>query len=89
MGRHYTVWNGRTPGVYDSWEECSKQTKGFHGAVFKSFKTRQVAEEAFKNSSCDFIGKDIFEPELTEEQLKLIGSPILDSIVVDAAWNCN
>jgi ribonuclease HI len=87
MGRHYTVWKGRVPGVYDSWEECSKQTNGFAGAEFKAFKTRKMAEEAFRSRSADFIGKDNFESELTEEQLKLIGNPILDSVVVDAAWN--
>ena len=85
--KFYVVWVGREPGIYNSWEECTQQIHGFAGAVYKSFKTRQLAEEAYKSSSKEFIGKDFFESELTEEQLKLIGEPILDSISVDAAWN--
>lgn len=87
MGKYYCVWKGRVPGVYESWEDCKKQTDGFAGAEHKAFKTKQKAEEAFKQRSADFIGKNNFESELTEEQLKLIGDPLLDSIVVDAAWN--
>lgn len=85
--KFYVVWVGRESGIYNSWEECSQQIHGYAGAVYKSFKTRQLAEEAFNSSSKEFIGKDFFETELTEDQLKLIGVPILDSISVDAAWN--
>ena len=87
MARYYTVWKGRRPGVYGSWTECSKQTNRFPGAEFKAFKSRQMAEEAFKSRSTDFIGNDIFESQLTAEQIKVIGTPILDSIAVDAACN--
>ena len=85
--KFYVVWKGRESGIFNSWEECTQQIHGFAGAVYKSFKTRQLAEEAFNSSSKEFIGKDFFETELTEDQLKLIGEPILDSISVDAAWN--
>ena len=37
MGKYYAVRNGRCPGVYESWEDCEKQVKGFSGAEFKSF----------------------------------------------------
>lgn len=85
--KFYVVWVGASPGIYESWEECSQQIHGYPGAEYKSFKTRQLAEEAYNSNSKEFIGKDIFETELTEDQLKLIGEPILDSISVDAAWN--
>lgn len=42
--KFYAVKAGRTPGVYETWAECQKQTGGFSGAVFKSFATRQEAE---------------------------------------------
>jgi ribonuclease HI len=87
MGKYYVVWKGKVPGIYGSWGECCDQTKGFPGAEFKSFKTLGMAEKAFEGKGTDFIAKDIFESELTQEQLKLIGDPILNSIVVDAAWN--
>jgi len=86
-GKFYVVWKGREPGIYNRWEDCKAQIDGFPGQVYKSFKTRQLAEQAFGSESDEFIGKDFFESELTNEQLKLIGYPIRDSIAVDAAWN--
>jgi len=85
--KFYVVWKGRVTGIFESWDECNAQIKGFPGAEFKSFATRQLAEQALRRNSNEFIGKEIFESELTEEQLKLLGSPIEDSIAVDAAWN--
>lgn len=85
--KYYVVWKGRKTGVFETWEECAQQIHGFTDAIYKSFKTRQLAEEAFKSESEKFIGKDIFESELSEEQIKLLGEPILESISVDGAWD--
>lgn len=85
--KFYVVWKGRVPGIYDSWEACNAQISGFAGAEYKSFKTRTMAEDAFKNNSENYIGKDIFETELTPEQLVLLGVPKQDTISVDADWN--
>jgi len=85
--KFYVVWKGRTPGVYESWEVCEAQIKGFAGAEFKAFKTRALAEEAFHGNSNEFIGQEVFETTLTPDQLALIGKPNLESISVDAAWN--
>lgn len=41
----YAVRSGRKPGVYATWSECEVQTKGFSGAVFKSFPTKIEAEQ--------------------------------------------
>lgn len=42
----YIVWQGETPGVYESWEECRRQVIHRKGARYKSFKgiTREEAE---------------------------------------------
>jgi ribonuclease HI len=85
--KFYVVWKGRKTGVFDSWEECNAQIKGFAGAEFKSFKTRAMADEAFGSDSNKFIGQEIFETTLSKEALALIGDPIAESICVDAAWN--
>ena len=42
----YTVFRGFVPGVYDTWELCQANTKGFGGASFASFRTRAEAEHA-------------------------------------------
>lgn len=85
--KYYVVWVGRQTGIFETWEDCNEQIFGYPKAVYKSFKTKELAEQAFNSSSKEFIGKDIFETELTEDQLKKIGDPIKDSISVDGAWN--
>ncbi len=85
--KYYVVWVGRQTGIFETWEDCNEQIFGYPKAVYKSFTTKELAEQAFNSSSHEFIGKDIFETELTEEQLKKIGDPIKDSISVDGAWN--
>lgn len=45
MGKHYAVANGRNKGVYSSWDECKQQVNGFKGAKFKSFASKQEAEQ--------------------------------------------
>ncbi len=85
--KFYVVWKGFKTGVFETWEDCKKQTAGFPGAQFKSFKSKSLAEQAYNSDATDFLGQDLYESELTEDQLKLIGQPILESIAVDAAWN--
>ncbi len=48
--KYYVVWVGVNPGIYESWTECELQTKGFAGARYKSFATRQEAEEALAST---------------------------------------
>ena len=83
--KFYVVWQGKRPGIYDNWTDCEVQIKGVEGAKFKSFKTREQAEKAYKGNSFDYIGKDVVETELTPEELRRIGKPIMESIAVDAA----
>jgi ribonuclease HI len=85
--KFYVVWKGRAPGIYQNWSDYQQQINGFKGAAFKAFKTRQLAEQAFKDDGAKFIGVDFHETELSEEQLLLIGKPIEDSIAVDGAWD--
>ncbi len=83
--KYYVVWKGRKNGVFEKWSECKKSIDGFVGAQYKSFKTIELAKKAFSESYEKYKGKVIFESELSDEQLKLIGNPNLDSISVDAA----
>lgn len=47
MAKVYVVWQGRTPGIYHSWESCKAQVDGFSGAKYRSFKTLAEANSAF------------------------------------------
>lgn len=42
--KYYAARVGKQPGIYTTWEECSKNVLGFPGAVYKSFKTMEEAE---------------------------------------------
>lgn len=41
--KFYAVRQGRKTGIFDSWEECEIQVKGFRGAEYKSFKEKEKA----------------------------------------------
>jgi ribonuclease HI len=49
--KYYVVWNGRKTGIFETWAECEKQTKGYQGAKFKSFPTLAEATQALKAGS--------------------------------------
>ncbi len=42
--KFYAVKEGKVPGIYSTWKECEENTKGFSGAIFKSFPTLEEAE---------------------------------------------
>lgn len=48
--KYYVVWQGLSPGIYDSWEECQAQVDGFSGARYKSFPDIESATAAFRGS---------------------------------------
>ena len=43
--KFYAVVKGCTPGIYTTWDETKTQVDGYPGAVYKSFKTEEEAEE--------------------------------------------
>lgn len=45
MSKFYSVRQGRSIGVYRSWEECREQVLGFKGSEFKPFRTLVEAED--------------------------------------------
>lgn len=43
--KYYAVKKGKKPGIYQTWDECKKQTNGFSGAKYKSFNSLSDAED--------------------------------------------
>lgn len=41
--KYYAVKKGMTPGIYTSWSDCQAQVKGYPGAIFKGFMTKEEA----------------------------------------------
>ena len=46
--KSYVVFNGKKPGIYDTWAECQEQTKGVKGAKFKSYEDHAEAIREFE-----------------------------------------
>lgn len=42
--KFYAVKKGYQTGIFSTWAECQKQTQGFKGALFKSFPTKEEAQ---------------------------------------------
>ena len=47
----YAVAIGQKVGIFNSWDECEDQVKGYPGARYKSFHTRQETQEFIKQHS--------------------------------------
>ncbi len=56
--KYYSVKNGRTPGIYTSWEECREQVSGFSGAVYKSFATLDAAKAFITGEDAEKTGEN-------------------------------
>lgn len=42
--KYYAVKKGKVPGIYFNWNDCKAMVDGYQGAVYKSFKTIEEAE---------------------------------------------
>jgi ribonuclease HI len=51
--KYYAVINGRETGIFLTWEDCKKQVYKFPNPIYKSFLTREQAEDYIKE-----YGKD-------------------------------
>ena len=57
--KFYAVVKGCTPGIYTTWDEAKTQVIGYLGAVYKSFKTEEQAEE-FMNTPVKPVKERIY-----------------------------
>ncbi|MCM1029462.1 MAG: ribonuclease H family protein [Pseudoflavonifractor sp.] len=89
--KYYVVWEGRSTGVFDSWEECRLQTEGYPGARYKAFPSKEIAIEAFRGRPEDHIGviKSI-AAHRAAPQVNIEALPVVHpAIAVDAACSHN
>ena len=90
--KYYVVWEGVTPGIYDTWAQCQLQIKGYPAARYKSFKTKEEAEAAFHGNASEYMDTRVRAkgqaPSTAHRPLSTEGI-IWDSISVDAACSGN
>ena len=71
--KYYAVKVGKTPGIYETWEECSANVTGFPGAIYKSFGTIEEAEAFAGISTKDWEQADpVSELKDSDDESKLI-----------------
>ena len=78
--KYYVVWRGVVPGIYTTWAECEQQVKGVEGAVYKSFASRDEAEEAYYSAPEAYIkqkqtdgGKEVGEASVAPAPARAAG----------------
>lgn len=59
MSKYYAVKKGRNIGIFNTWDECLESTKGFPGAIFKSFNSEEEAKAFLED-------KDIYNEEISK-----------------------
>ena len=62
MGKYYAVKNGHHTGIYETWEECEREVRGYSGAQYKSFKSLDDAWEYLGvNTQMSLFDEDVPE----------------------------
>lgn len=89
--KFYVVWEGRAPGIYDSWEECRLQVEDYPGARYKSFPDQQSATEAFRGNPSDHYAMiaRIARNHKESQQNARLQNARTDAIAVDGAASGN
>ena len=94
--KYYVVWKGRLTGIFDSWEECRKQTEGFEGAQYKGYPTLELAEAAHKLNYWQAVKQGVGSREQgigsKEQGFSIFNSQFsiqIPSLSVDAACSGN
>ena len=85
--KFYVVWNGLTPGIYHSWDDCQAQIKGVKGAVYKSFDSKEEAERAYVSPAYEYMKKKVVTPTFTLDTLPSVVERY--ALAVDAACSGN
>ena len=87
--KYYVVWKGVSPGVYTSWTDCQLQIKGYDGALYKSFDTKEEAEHAFASPAHRYIGAQNSKPKTQSSTKSLPENFDMNCVAVDAACSGN
>jgi ribonuclease HI len=86
--KFYVVWQGRTCGVFDNWNDCKTQVDGFEGAKYKSFEIKEEADKAFTDGYKNYYKNNAIHRRDGARPVSMgDNTPILNSLSVDAACN--
>lgn len=75
--KFYAVRVGKTPGIYETWDECKENVHGYPAAEYKSFTTFEEAESFMVNT--EYVAKDAVK--------QMAESPDDNYAFVDGSYN--
>jgi ribonuclease HI len=88
--KFYVVWQGRTPGIFETWDECRRSVEGFPDPKYKSFENYNEAVKAYNSSSGIYIKrKPAAEKNAEPAPASGTRKPDMTGIAVDAACSGN
>lgn len=94
--KFYVVWQGRETGIFTDWETCKGQIDRFAGARYKSFKTREEAESAFRSGgysaskkAIPAVGRFAGKGPKTYSAEEVAGLPVQTKIFTDGGCEPN
>lgn len=82
----YAVRQGRQTGIFSTWSECEKQVKGFSGAEYKSFTTKEAAFTFLKGGDgCLPFSDTVKSPADTVRDETVVKGDMVSMDVIDMA----
>lgn len=87
--KFYVVWNGRTKGIFDNWDECRRSVEGYPDPKYKSFDNYSSAVVAFGKPANHSIKPKGTTKSVETGKFITQGNPVIDAIAVDAACSGN
>ncbi len=89
--KFYVVWEGHSPGIYDSWEECKAQVDGYPSAKYRAFDSQEAATKAFRGDPEEAAAllRSIAKHRSKITNYEAVPGLVLDSIAIDGACSKN
>lgn len=84
--KYYAVKEGKTTGVFTTWDECREQVLGYPGAVYKSFKTLADAQAFVNGETPEPAKKETKTKSLKDLVEKLAAENAIDPETTDIAF---
>lgn len=86
--KYYAVKKGFEVGIYDNWDDCQKNTKGFKGALYKSFSNIEDAEKYMKENEKIEDSKKLVDDSMSLHSVESLKE---DELIIysDGSYNSN
>lgn len=82
--KYYVVRQGKTPGIYFTWEDCKAQVNGYPNAQYRGFTNLHDAE-VYLNTKSNTVTKEV--KTQTETEVRKTKDKISNYAFVDGSYN--